>query len=267
MKRSERKNLAITGIFMSFLLAVFMLFAALIGKENQWLSEKVMVRANVSSANNLREGGIVQLQGLKVGTVENIAIVGQDKVSITMELDAKYLKWIKKDSSVDISSKGLVGDKLIKIISGSETAAAFDPHKDVLSPHPSLATPDIAQTSGEIALQVDRVLSKVEVFLDQINRNDTVYKTLEGMSQASTKLNTLLAGLEKGGFSKKLVSSSENFDKAMKRLNSGPGTLHSLIYEDELYKQLNQIVGGAGRSDILKYFIRRSLDESQEAKQ
>lgn len=266
MRQQERRNLVKTGIFMSALIGVFMIFAIFIGKENQWFSPKEYVKAVVPTANNLRPGGVVHFQGIKVGKVESVSIEGQDKVAIGLEIDGKYLKWIKKDSTVDITSQGLVGDKLLKIKSGAEDSPAFDPSKDVLGPHASMQMPDIAQTGGEIAVQVDRVLAKFEILLNQMNKDAHVASTVANLNQAAGKLNALLADMEKRGFSRKMSSAMGELDKAMGRINSGPGTMHSLVYEDELYNRLNMIVGGAGRSDVLKYFIRKSLDEEKENK-
>ena len=263
MRDQEKRNLIKTGIFMSSLLAVLMIFATLIGKENKWLSPKLTIKASVPSANNLKEGGIVQLQGINIGRVEKIQIAGPNEVSLTLEITQEHLKWIKKDSKVDISSQGLVGDKLLKISAGSKDSSPFDPDVDVLKSDDSLNIPDLARAGGEIAQQADKVLLKLEQFLDQLNKDQMVSKTLSNLSQAATKLNSILDDMQRRGFTQKLTSSMGQLDQAMARLNNGPGTLHSLIYEDELYNRLNQIVGGAGRSDVLKYFIRKSLDEEQ----
>lgn len=248
---------------MSSLLAVFMIFTLMIGKENQWFSKQVIIKASVPSANNLRTGSMVQLQGIKIGSVDAIIISSPNEVTLSLEIDQEFLKWIKTDSTVDIVSQGLVGDKMLKINSGSTDAPMINFASDVLKAHPSLQRPDISETGGEIAETAERVMSKLDLLLDQLNHDMSVSKAVKRMSSAAAKLDTMLSDMEKRGFSKKMSSAMDGLDKAMNRVNTGPGTMHSLIYQQELYDRMNQIVGGAGRSDVLKYFIRRSLDEDQ----
>ncbi|MEX0798775.1 MAG: MlaD family protein [Bacteriovoracaceae bacterium] len=264
MREKEKRNLIKTGVFISLMAGVFMVFAVTIGTENQFFSKRISLEAVVPSANNLREGAMVQLKGIKAGKAREIDIVGENKVRLRLEINAKFLKWIKKDSLVDISSQGLVGDKIVEIKGGSSSSKPFNPDSDVLKPHPSLTLPDIAEQGGAIAQRTERALIKFEVFLDQMNKDANIYSTLKNVNKASERLDLFLRDLDKNGLARKMASTFAKMDKAMGRVHSGPGTVHSLIYEEELYNRLNEIVGGAGRSKVLKYFIRKSLEENQK---
>ena len=68
-----------------------------------------------------------------------------------------------------------------------------------------------------------------------------------------------------------MSSASQKMDKAMgklelvmSRVESGPGTAHSLIYDDEVYEKLRKLMGGAERNSVIKYFIRESIKKAPE---
>lgn len=261
MREEEKKNLIKVGIFSFFMTCIMMVFIILISSENKWFVPKTEIKAHVSNAQNLKIGGIVQLGGLKIGKILDIKIRKIHKIEILMSVNSEHMRWIRKDSMVDISSKGLVGDKLIQIVKGSHDSDRFDPEKDVLKAVPSLTMDQMMNKGTDIAEKVNRVLAKFENLLDQATKDGNFYATMSNTNKATAKLNSILTRIEKKKTFDKLDGTLSKTNKIMSRIDKGPGTLHSLIYSDELYNQMNKIIGGAGRSDLLKYFIRQSLDE------
>ena len=119
----------------------------------------------------------------------------------------------------------------------------------------------VMNKGNDIAEKLNRVLAKFENFLDQATKDGNFYATMENANKASSKLSQILSRVEKNKTFDKLDQTLSKTNKIMSRIDKGPGTLHSLIYSDEMYLQINKVIGGAARSDILKYFIRQSLDE------
>lgn len=261
MRADEKKNLIKVGLFSFFMTIVLMIFVVMISSENRWFVSKTHIKAHIPNAQNLKVGGIVQLGGLKIGKVEEINIKKLKKIEVLMLVDNDYLQWIKKDSLVDIASKGIVGDKLIQIVKGSEDAEVFNPVTDVLKAAPGLTMDQVMDKGNDIAEKLNRVLAKFENFLDQATKDGNFYATMENANKASSKLSQILSRVEKNKTFDKLDQTLSKTNKIMSRIDKGPGTLHSLIYSDEMYLQINKVIGGAARSDILKYFIRQSLDE------
>lgn len=264
MRAEEKTNLIKVGIFSFFMTCVLMVFVILISSENRWFVPKTTIRAHLPNAQNLKVGGIVQLGGLKIGKIKNILIKRMHKIEIQMEIDSEYLQWIKRDSRVEIASKGLVGDKLIQIVKGSDVGVDFNPQKDVLKAIPSMTMDQMMNKGTDIAEKVNRVLGKFENLLDQATKDGNFYETMANTNKATQKLNTILTRIEQKKTFDKLDTTLSRTNNIMGRIDKGPGTMHSLIYSDELYLQLNKVIGGAGRSDLLKYFIRQSLDENQQ---
>ena len=58
----------------------------------------------------------------------------------------------------------------------------------------------------------------------------------------------------------------QRLDRILGRVENGPGTANSLIYDDVLHDDLKALLGGAQRNKVLKYFIRESIKNSEKKK-
>ncbi|MBY0515706.1 MAG: MlaD family protein [Bacteriovoracaceae bacterium] len=259
MRAKDRSNLVRVGIFVTGLTIVLMIMIAAIGKESALFEKKVMVRAQVLNAENLKPGASVELRGLRIGHVEEIKIVGQELVEIGALITESDLKWIKKDGKVSINNAGLVGDKYLEIIGGSEEAERFNPLKDVLTSEPSLDFKAMAAKGGSIADKADRVLSKVEVLVEAIDGKKLAV-TMDSLSKAAEHFSKASAPM--AATAHKLESASTRLDQVMERVQKGPGTAHAMIYDDALYEDLRKLLGGAERNTVIKYFIRESIKKA-----
>ena len=247
-----------------------------IGKENSVFNPKIDIIARVDNVKNLKPGCYVELKGIRVGTVTDIRIISEEAVEITASILESELDWIKKDSKVSISTAGLVGDKYLEIYSGTKSAPIFDPAKDILTSE-NLADMKQIMTKGEsIATITERILTRFDQILYNIDDGKKIVDTMNSLNKASlnieqislelknaqlgqtiNKLNTSLAKFEKASIS---------IDKIMSRIEKGPGTLNSMIFDDGLHDDLRALLGGASRNKVIKYFIRESIQNSERKK-
>jgi phospholipid/cholesterol/gamma-HCH transport system substrate-binding protein len=61
----------------------------------------------------------------------------------------------------------------------------------------------------------------------------------------------------------KLEKTATSAEKIMARIEKGPGTLNSMIYDNALHEDLRALLGGASRNKVIKYFIRESIKKSE----
>jgi phospholipid/cholesterol/gamma-HCH transport system substrate-binding protein len=69
----------------------------------------------------LQIGNKVRFSGIDVGKVEDIAIISDTWVRVDMIINQSAQKFIRKDARAIISSEGLMGSKVIKIIAGQKS--------------------------------------------------------------------------------------------------------------------------------------------------
>lgn len=275
-RKKDEKNFVKVGIFISALFIVLMVMIVSIGKENSVFDPKVNLISRVDNVKNLKPGCYVELKGIRVGTVTEINIISEDEVEIVASILESELKWIKQDSKVSVSTAGLVGDKYLEIYSGTKTAPPFNPEKDILKSE-NLADMKQIITKGEsIATITERILTRFDLILLNIDGGQKIVETVNSLNRATLnieKISKELADAQLGQTVKnvnqsmaKLEKASTSLEKIMGRIEKGPGTLNSMIYDNSLHEDLRALLGGASRNKVIKYYIRESIQNSERKK-
>ncbi len=274
IRKKDQSNLVKVGTFVAGLTAVLMVMIASIGKENSIFDPKVDIKARVANVSNLKPGSYVELKGIRVGAVTAIDIVSEEEVEITMTILERELRWIKDDSKVSISTAGLVGDKFVEIYKGTKEARTFNPNKDVLISEDLTDLKKIMTKGDSIATVTDRIMVKLDTILFNLEDGKTVVDTVNNLNKASSNLEKLTADLHKANMGQMVTNvnasmmslnkASGSLSRILKRVESGPGTMNSLIYDDGAHDDLRALLGGAQRNKVIKYFIRESIKKAEE---
>lgn len=275
-RKKDKKNLVTVGIFITGLLCVLMIMIISIGKESSIFDPKVDIKARVANVSNLKEGSYVELKGIRIGAVTKIEIASEEEVEITMRILEKELKWIKEDSRVSISTAGLVGDKFVEIYKGSKDAKTLNPETQLLIADDG---PDFKKmiTKGEsIASVAERILTKIDNILANMGDGKAIIEMINSLNKASHNLEKISSDLNKADMPHMVKSvnssmmsfnrSSSSLERILARVEKGPGTINSLIYDESAHDDLRALLGGAQRNKVIKYFIRESIKKSEERK-
>jgi len=266
-RKKDKQNLVKVGAFISLLTLVLMVMVASIGKESALFAPKATIKARVSNVSNLKPGSYVELKGIRVGTVQSIDIINEDEVEIQFSMIEKNLKWIRKDTTVAISNAGLVGDKFLEIKGGSKEAGAFNPEKDILLSEKAQGFDEMMKKGQNIAEVTNNIMIKLDTILTSMDNGKVIVSTAESISKASANLEYITRELKEahiGSMVKSVNSSMGSVERIMTRIEKGPGTMNSLIYDDALHDDLRALLGGAQRSKVIKYFIRDSIKKSEK---
>lgn len=273
-RKKDQKNLIKVGAFISALTVVLMVMIISIGKETSIFEPKLTVRARVPSVSNLKSGSYVELKGIHIGSVTGVRIVSEDEVEISMKINESEMKWIKQDSKVAISTAGLVGDKYVEVLTGSKEAAPLDPEKEFLVSDPGVDMQAIVSKGESIAAITERILSKLDNIMVKIGDGKVLVDTINYLNKSAGNMEKITSELKEarmGHMVQNVNMSMENLNKAstsldriLKRIENGPGTANSLIYDESVHDDLRALLGGAQRNKVIKYFIRESIKKSKE---
>ena len=269
VRKKDKANLVKVGIFMSLLTLVLMIMIASIGKESSLFEPKTDIRARVPNVSALKTGSYVELKGIRIGSVTDINIISEEEVEIVMTILEKELKWIKEDSRISITTAGLVGDRFVEIYKGTKDSRPFNPEKDVLLPEDLADLKKIMNKGDSIATTTDKILLKLDNILTRIGDGDEIVKTIHSMSKASVNLEKVTGELKDaqvGQMVKNANRSSATLERVLTRVEKGPGTINSLIYDESVHDDLKALLGGAQRNKVIKYFIRESIKKSEDRK-
>ena len=106
-----------------FILAGIGIFAAglyYLGRQRNLFGVNIHLTSVFKNVNGLQVGNNVRFSGINVGTVDEIDIITDTSVLVTMIIDASVQKFIKVDAAAIIGNEGLMGNKVINIISGTQ---------------------------------------------------------------------------------------------------------------------------------------------------
>jgi len=114
MKRAN-EEIAV-GIFVLAGIACLVYLAVHLG-EMELFSRGWQVTADFDNVSGLKVGASVELAGVDVGRVEKIGITPDDRARVVLKLEPGLT--LKNDTIASIRTKGIIGDKFIKLSMGS----------------------------------------------------------------------------------------------------------------------------------------------------
>lgn len=266
VRKKDQTNLIKVGIFLSALTFILMVMIMSIGKETSVFEKKADIRARVSNVSALKQGSYVELKGIRIGTVSSINIVSDDEVEVVMTVLDREVRWIKKDSKISITTAGLVGDKYVEIYNGSKDSPVFEPEKDVLISEDLTDIKRILTKGDNIADTTEKIMTKLDHILVKLGDGKAIVDTVNSLNNASHNLESITTELKEAKLAQMVGNvnkSTASLTRILGRVENGPGTMNSLIYDDGLHEDLRALLGGAQRNKVIKYFIRESIKNSE----
>jgi phospholipid/cholesterol/gamma-HCH transport system substrate-binding protein len=160
-----------------------------------------------------------------------------------------------------IKTAGVLGDKYIEIDIGSADQPELENGSLIQTSEPV----DILSKGGNLVEQVTRVF----------NKGGDVEALLKNLNKLVINLNTAVVEVQKSkGLYHELMygTSGEKLNKVMAhiegitgKVNNGDGTLGALVNDPTVYEDIKNVLGGAKRSSVLKYFMNSFIESGKEA--
>jgi phospholipid/cholesterol/gamma-HCH transport system substrate-binding protein len=198
-----------------------------IGKQKNKFGSTVTVTARFRSVSGLKTGSNVLVGGIGVGTVDDIALVTDTTVEVSMIIQKGVEKFIKKDAKASIGSEGLMGDKVVVLVPGTPDTSTIR-NGDTLASVPPIETEQILASLKTSADNAAIITS---------NLADISYRISHG----------------KGALGKLLrdTSLSSNISATMQNLNSST-------------KKLDQNMEAAQHNFLLRGFFKKKDKEKKK---
>ncbi len=126
MKATSNRRAIIVGIFIFIGLGIFILAVLTLGNQQKTFQKSVTVKAVFDDVNGLQKGNNVWFSGVKIGTIKQVTLAGNEKVQVTINIEEKSKQFIRKDAKAKVSSDGLIGNKIIVIYGGTLQTAGIE---------------------------------------------------------------------------------------------------------------------------------------------
>jgi len=235
MKTTSGQKIRI-GAFTLAGLIVLILAIFLIGNKRNLFSSTFNVHGMFKNVNGLQVGNNARFAGINVGVVEDIAIINDTTVKVTLTLNDNVKKFIKKDAKLNIGSDGLMGDKLVVIAPGGGSS------NELVKGGEQLATVN--------PLDVDKIINKFTRIAD--NAGDLV----EGLASIINKVNS-----GKGSIGRLLNNDkmARNMESTVKQAQTTIATVHKTT------GTLNEDLKAAQSNFLLKGFFKKKEKAKQDS--
>jgi phospholipid/cholesterol/gamma-HCH transport system substrate-binding protein len=244
-----------------------MITILMMGGAKTFFEKYYRINMEVADAGGIGKGAAIRSGGLKIGTVEEINFTeNYAGVRVRMKVNEDYHQRIREDSVVRFQTQGVLGDKYLEITGGSSA-------KPVI--------PDGGMINAEVGKDLNSMLAEGGNAVELLKENLANLKVITGAMAQKNQMNNIMRDLEvttanlkefssemKGaGVGKELAATMKNVKVVSERLKNGEGTIGALFADSSLYEDLKNLIGGANRNNVLKFFVRQAVKSSDEAKE
>jgi phospholipid/cholesterol/gamma-HCH transport system substrate-binding protein len=119
---NNRRKLAV-GVFVLVGMAILLTGVFVIGGQHKAFVKSIRLDVVFDDVQGLQAGNNVWLSGMKVGTVKKVSFYGRSQVLVLLNIERQAQPHIRKDSKAQISTDGLVGNKIVVLTGGTDRAA------------------------------------------------------------------------------------------------------------------------------------------------
>lgn len=177
--KKESGNTMKLGVFVVVGLAIFVTIVYLIGKQKNLFGSTFILRSQFKTVSGLKVGNNVRFSGINVGTVDDIVLTNDSTVLVNMIIKKDVQKFIKSDARTNISSDGLMGDKVVSISPGNSTSPIVKDNGLIQAKDPI--------EMDDIMISVKNSVDNIDIITDQLA--DFTYKLNNGKGALSKLMN------------------------------------------------------------------------------
>jgi phospholipid/cholesterol/gamma-HCH transport system substrate-binding protein len=267
---ARRQSLSWTELRVGILVIASFLFLAvaifLVGGEAGLFTETYAITAFFESANGMKRGAEVQLEGVPVGSVDSVTVRDSDNpmqsVGIRMQINVDYQDLIRTDSILTLGTIGLLGDGYVDIArgytgdvipnEGTIQGSSGGSIRDIIE-----GTDDIVANIGVLSDQVQEITQRVsegEGTLGKLLTDSAIY---DNVALATSEANLLMRDARAGegtighlmsddALYTDAVAMMARMDALITRAESGEGTIGRLMSDPALFDQVIQVVDAFG---------------------
>jgi phospholipid/cholesterol/gamma-HCH transport system substrate-binding protein len=298
--RKKRSYDLLLGSFVALGILLLLSVVFLISRERKLFDSTATVRAHFPDVAGLASGADVMLAGVVVGHVKsiefpNLALTNND-IIVILDISRKYMEFLREDSEASITSKGLLGDKLINIKIGSHGSKPLL-ENSLIKSTPAMDLNKLVQDMGKTAYELKNIFSNfnqeggdkaliasvksmaklldnAQILTRDIKNKDglihaLIYDTeggdaVKNLSASLRDLQNILRDIKSGPVLGALNQTALNLESVTSDLKNGRGSLGLLLKDPGIYNKLFEILGNLERNRLLKAVIRYGISRPEE---
>jgi len=218
------------GVFVIAGLAFLILLLYVIGKNQNLFGKTFVLKARFENVHGLMRGNNIRFGGMDAGTVSSVDVLNDTTFEVTLLVKTKFKKHIHKNATLNITTDGLMGNKLINIVPAKEIAPLVE-EGDILFSSKSIDTDEMLEVLNDTNNDVAFIARQLKQTVQRINDSKVVWAVLNDETLPSNLKASLL----------RIKITSDNLDDITSNLNvivsnvrNGKGTVGELLTDSTI---------------------------------
>jgi phospholipid/cholesterol/gamma-HCH transport system substrate-binding protein len=257
----RKKNNIKLGLFVILGLLLFVAAIFFIGARQNMFGANIRVEAVFNNVEGLQVGSQVQFSGINIGTVEDITLKNDSAVQATLVLEESASQFIKKDAVATISTAGLMGNKIVTITSGSQSASSISDGDQLQTATPS-SIEDIIDNLNKTSRSAMEIASNIEKISSRIEEGKGVLGNLVADTSNSEQVESIFTSFKMA--SNNIQSILQNVDELAARTRNGEGALGKLMADRETALKVEMIIDSLAKTGSLSTDVAQNMLEFSE---
>lgn len=169
------------GLFFAATVIGIIATIVFIGLERDTFTPKYSLYFTSEKGTGFFEGMPVKLSGFKIGKIEKLSLDENARVKISLLLNKKYQKWIRRDSRAMLTKEGLIGEAVIDVSVGTQGSPVLKEDSEINF--------ERAKGLDDIAEELKPLFGEVKDILTYINDPEgDIRQTLANLRMLSIEL-------------------------------------------------------------------------------
>lgn len=253
------------GMFLGFGLVVIMITILMMGGGKSLFQTYYRVNMEVPDSGGLAIGAAIRSGGLKIGRVEEITFNDSySSVNVVLLIEEDFKQRIRKDSTVRFQTQGVLGDKFLEITAGSPDQPIVEDGGLIQAEEGKDLSAVLADGSNAVQLLKEN-LANLKIITGSMAQKNQMANIMRDLSSTTANLKDVTQQLKSSNISEEMAATMKNFRIVSERVKNGEGTIGALFSDASLYEDLKGLIGGANRSNVLKFFVRQAVKSNDDA--
>ena len=183
-------------------------------------------------------GNNVRFTGIDVGTVKSVEIINDSTVNVTMLIENKVQAFIKKNSIAMVGTDGLMGNKLINILTSNELSESVGDGDFLKSKNP-IGTDEMMRTLSITNENVKDITVGLKNIVNKLNSPNTLWNILMDTIVADN-VKQAIVNIKVTGDRTAIITG--DLSRIVTHIKSGKGTIGALITDTSISFKLKQSI-------------------------
>jgi len=218
------------GIFVIAGVILFTTAVYLIGNKQNLFGRTFELSSVFRNVSGLKLGNNVRYSGINVGNVDNIEMINDTSIRVTMLIDADIKKHIKKDAVASIGSDGLVGNMIVNITPGNGREPSVR-DGDVIQSYNKIGPDDMLYTLNVSIDNAAKLTADLLKITESVNEGNGALGMLLNDTDFAMEFKQIIVNLRV--FSQNTIEAMNEINKAFHNFNSDR-SLAGLILQDSV---------------------------------